>query len=563
MIGVIADSADHAAVREFFELFKTPWEFHQKGRQYDVVICAGEGQADGAAKAVLLYSGGRLRFDDSHTIKTGSPRKDSSILSYQGNRIPIYGEAITFPEEENGFLTEEGSQQCAAFLRRTGNGTQVRIGYDLFSEIRCLLVEGQPPSNADMPAVELHIALLRDLITGCGVPVAEIPPVPDGYGFIVCLTHDVDHPSIRQHKLDHTTIGFLYRAVVGSFRELLRGRTSVGHLLTNWMAALKLPLVHLGLLKDFWRDFEKQYLKLEAGVPSTFFVIPFRGRPGETADGPAPPFRAAQYAAKDLASNIQTLLAAGCEVGLHGIDAWRDDAKGREELAEIRGLTGAARAGVRMHWLYYGQHSPQVLEKAGAAYDSTIGFNGTVGYRAGTTQVYKPLEADRLMELPLHAMDTALFYPAYLGLTPEQARARLSRIADNAARFGGCFTVNWHDRSVAPERLWGASYRDLVQDLKTRQVWFSTAGQAVSWFRKRRSVVFGADSNEPDALRATIPADRADTNDGLPGLRLRIHKAQESWKLGSGDYVDVGFDGSVASRMPMLGAEALTRCLPQ
>ena len=48
---------------------------------------------------------------------------------------------------------------------------------------------------------------------------------------------------------------------------------------------------------------------------------------------------------------------------------------------------------MRMHWLYYDQQSPGVLEKAGAVYDSTIGYNETVGYRAGTTQAYKPLEA--------------------------------------------------------------------------------------------------------------------------------------------------------------------------
>ena len=47
-----------------------------------------------------------------------------------------------------------------------------------------------------------------------------------------------------------------------------------------------------------------------------------------------------------------------------------------------------------------------------------MGYNETVGYRAGTTQAYKPLEASRLLELPLHVMDTALFYPAYLGLSP-------------------------------------------------------------------------------------------------------------------------------------------------
>jgi hypothetical protein len=36
MIGVIADPAEHGVVREFFELFKTPWEFYRRDRQYDV-----------------------------------------------------------------------------------------------------------------------------------------------------------------------------------------------------------------------------------------------------------------------------------------------------------------------------------------------------------------------------------------------------------------------------------------------------------------------------------------------------------------------------------------------
>ncbi len=108
-----------------------------------------------------------------------------------------------------------------------------RIGYDLFSEVRTLLTVGQPPANANMPALELHIAFLRDLITGCGVPLVEIPPVPDGYRFIACLTHDVDHPSIRRHKWDHTMFGFLYRAIFGSLRNLIRGRMSVQDLLTN------------------------------------------------------------------------------------------------------------------------------------------------------------------------------------------------------------------------------------------------------------------------------------------------------------------------------------------
>ena len=170
--------------------------------------------------------------------------------------------------------------------------------------------------------------------------------------------------------------------------------------------------------------------------------------------------------------------------------------------------------------------------------------------RAGTTQAYKPLEASQLLELPLHIMDTALFYPAYLALSPRDARMLVGRMADNAVQFGGCLTINWHDRSTAPERLWHENYRDLVKDLKSRGAWFATAGQAISWFRKRRSVVFDTDCGEPGAVRAKVAPDHVDN---LPRLRLRIHKARKSCGTGahgSDDYFDVAFNESGNIQVP-------------
>jgi hypothetical protein len=546
MIGVIAEPADHNVVREFFELFKTPWEFYRRDRQYDVLLSAGDLQFNATAKLVIFYSGRRTHFDNEQKIQTGGQRRHACVLSYQGTRIPIYGDTITFPMQGSGLLTDENnSLECAAYLEESGDRMLARIGYDLFREIRTLLTTGQPPANASMPALELHIAFLRDLITGFGVSLVEIPPVPEGYQFVACLTHDVDHPSLRQHKWDHTMLGFLYRAIFGSLLNLIRGRMSVQDLLRNWAAGLKLPFVYLGLAKDFWREFDARYLELEKGLRSTFFVIPFKDQPGKSSRGPAPMLRAACYGAKDISGAIQKLTTAGCEVGLHGIDAWVDSSRGREEVGEIRHLTGISEIGVRMHWLYFDQQSPSVLESAGVAYDSTIGYNETVGYRAGTMQVYKPLDTSQLLELPLHVMDTALFYPSHLGLSPQQAKVRLGQIMDNAISFGGALTINWHDRSLAPERLWDECYRDLIQELKSRGAWFSTAGQAVSWFRKRRSATFESDSMELGAVRAKVAVERG--ND-LPGLRLRTHKARKLGPvgaLGSEDYVDMAVNKSI------------------
>ncbi len=537
MIGVIANPADHAVVSEFFELFKTPWEFYQSDRCYEVLLCSTDSLFDqGTAKLVLLYSGEKRPFDAEEKVDVAS-RKANRMLSYNGAQIPIYGDSITFREKGKGVLVDEESKQEAMQQYRSQGREIARIGYDVFQEVRTLLTAGQPAANASIPTLDLHIAILRDLIVASGVSLIEIPPVPEGYKFIACLTHDVDHPSIRQHKFDRTMFGFLYRAVVGSLINVLRGRMSVRSLFKNWAAALKLPFVYMGFAKDFWRDFDDRYRELEKGYRSTFFVIPFKDNPGKTSDGVAPGFRAARCDARDIADAIAKITDAGSEVGLHGIDAWVDSAKGQEELEEIRRLTQASEIGVRMHWLYFDEQSPVVLERAGADYDSTVGYNQTVGYRAGTTQVYKPLQAARLLELPLHVMDTAMFYPNYLGLSPRKATALLGGLVDNAAQFGGCLTTNWHDRSLAPERLWDACYRDLLQELKNRDAWFATAGQATSWFRKRRSVVFEMDSVGSDAIRARVLADRADN---LPGLQMRIHNARDSYRTvqGSKCYID-------------------------
>lgn len=552
MIGVIAKPEEHDVVAEFFELFKTPWEFYRSHRRYDVVLCAGDGNVYGAsARLILVYAGRTIPVDAE--VKTPiASQGTNTMLCYRGSRVPLYGKSLTF-REGGRVLTDEATGQSAAYVVRSSDGVLVRIGYDLFGEIRAALTVGQPPENASIPAVEMHIALLRDLIIEYAPPLVEIPPVPDGYRFIACLTHDVDHASIRRHKWDHTMFGFLYRAVLGSVVNVFRGRASVRDLLANWVATLKLPLVHAGLAKDFWYEFDR-YLEFEAGLGSTFFVIPFKNYPGRTREGQAPVRRASRYEARDIESHIRRLTSAGCEVGVHGIDAWCDSSKGREELQQVSRMTGDPDIGVRMHWLYVDEKSPATLEKAGFAYDSTSGYNETVGYRAGTTQVFKPLGAARLLELPLHVMDTALFYPSHLNLRPREARRRVEDIIDNVVRFGGTVTVNWHDRSIAPERLWGAFYVHLIEELKRKNAWFATAQQAVAWFRKRRSAVFEAVSRESSVLRAKVSVD---TGDDLPGLRLRIHKPRMPRQCGAvgspapEGYVELALNRSIDTRVPI------------
>jgi hypothetical protein len=519
MIGVAARAADHAVVREFFELFKTPWEPAREGGRYDVLLDAGGGAAPGAAPLVVGFGSGPTRLDEAAHRRPG-PARDGVTLSWRGLPLPLRGPCAALPGDGRApDLTVADTAEPAAVVTRSGERTVVRVGYDLFGEVAALLAAGQPPAHAAVPTLERHIALLRHWIVAAGLPLVEIPPVPDGHRFTVCLTHDLDHPSLRLHRLDHTMLGFLHRALVGSALDVGRGRRPVGVLGRNLAAVARLPLVHLGWAEDPWARFDR-YLDIERGLGSTFFAIPTRRDPGRTPDGPAPRRRAAAYGAADIAGRLRPLVAAGAEVGVHGLDAWLDAARGAAERETVTLAAGAPATGVRMHWLFWDQQAPARLEDAGFAYDSTVGYNETVGFRAGTLQAFVPPGARRLLELPLHVMDTALFYPGHLGLTPDEAWDRVAPLVDEAERHGGALTVNWHDRSIAPERLWDGFYRGLLEELKRREAWFPTMREAAAWFRRRRaaSVAWRRAADGTAEIAASDPEAGP-----TPGLRVRVH----------------------------------------
>lgn len=514
MIGVVAKESEHPVVREFFELFKTSWEFYDSNREYDVVLCSGGLRVDKSAKLILIYG------EDPFAQKLECSDGKMALRSFRRERIPIYGDCFAIKGRGDRILAFDGSEECSGRECVTSGKWLVRLGYDLFREIRHLLTEGQPASEARTPTLELHISLLRDLILRCSISVVEIPPVPAGYTFIACLTHDVDHPAIRNHFFDHTMFGFLYRATAGSIVDFLRARKSIKQLIRNGWAAISLPLVYLGWVKDPWNQFAR-YLEMEKGASSTFFVIPEKGKPGVGVNTNRPATkRAAKYDPQDIADEVRLLQEAGREIGVHGIDAWNNPSAGRREFDRIASLTNNREMGVRMHWLYSGKDSAVALEQAGFSYDSTCGYNETVGYRAGSLQAFKPLSANRLMELPMHVMDTALFYGGYLDYSPKRAHEAVQEMIEHAVRFGGVLTFNWHDRSIAPERLWDETYVGFLNALKSKRAWITNAGQAVAWFRKRRC----AEIDESAIANGKGIKEFGASADELPGLRLQIHQ---------------------------------------
>ena len=541
MIGIISKPGQAGVVEEFFELFKTPWEMYRPGQEYDVVVATANEIPEIKPKIFLIYNAAPVSLDSQIGV-TAVQRDRAATLNHAGTDFPIYGDLLMFADSVNGAACVSGRSGTVGVTINASGSTVVRLGYDLFEEVRFLLSAGQPFEHAHIPTLDIHIGMLRDWILKAGIPLLEIPPSPAGYSFSVCLTHDIDFIGIRNHKFDHSMWGFVYRGVLGTVVRFFQGKISASQLLKSWCAVASLPFVYAGWAKDFWEPFE-WYLEIEKGLPATYFLIPFKQRCGENVPGHHASLRATAYDVSDLSRWTTILLSRGCELGVHGIDAWHSVAKGREELARISAVTGDSKTGTRMHWLLRDENTPTVLERAGYTYDSTFGYNETIGYRAGTSQVFRPLNAQNLLELPLHIQDGALFYPQRLGLSEEKAETRCQDLISNARELGGVLTLLWHDRSHAPERFWGNFYAALVSKLKSLDAWFGTGTQVVTWFGNRRNVRFEA-----------VVAANGNTGIGLryngeeisPPLKIRVHNPGQVTTGSSPatpDFVDTSWAG--------------------
>jgi hypothetical protein len=516
-IGVIAEKSEQGIVEEFFELFKTPWEYASREKSYDILLITADSPEQIDAPVVILYGSGGKKLDDRCGIRLTNGRS-AALVSWRGRHVPIYGKVSALEPPPDAVVEIKDADEAVGLRIGNHGRTLYRFGFDLFREVAILLRTGQPVHHATIPTLDIHIELLRHSIVSAGMPLVEIPPLPLRHRFIACLTHDVDFVGIRRHRFDPTMFGFIYRALCGSLVRAMKGTLSWKKVLANWVAVASLPGIYLGIQKDVMIQFDR-YADLERDLPSTFFLIPYKNRPGIDPEGRTAKGRAVKYEIGDIVPEVQKLLARGCEIGLHGIDAWRNIERGADERMRVCRMIERPDIGVRMHWLFFSENSPGVLEQAGFSYDSTAGYNDAVGYRSGTSQAFR-LPGTTLYELPMHIMDTALLSSGRMALSEAAAFERVKEISSHVSENGGALTVNWHHRSVGPERFWDDLYLNLLGEMEKNGAWFATAREAVSWFDKRRSTVFRRVERRGAAMHIQL---ECPSGGETPGLVLRVH----------------------------------------
>src|SRR5438552_10661785 len=156
-IGIICREGQHRWVEEFFELFKTPWEFYRPDCTYPVVISTCGRPEDLRAQLLILYGstpGGNRATDVPHGAGT------STYIDYQDTILPIYGKLFPFASAKAALARLHGDSTPVAIELATSPLNVIYAGYDLFEEVAFLLSYGQPVENAQIPTLDIHISML-------------------------------------------------------------------------------------------------------------------------------------------------------------------------------------------------------------------------------------------------------------------------------------------------------------------------------------------------------------------------------------------------------------------
>ena len=151
-----------------------------------------------------------------------------------------------------------------------------------------------------------------------------------------------------------------------------------------------------------------------------------------------------------IATTLQRLRATAWEICLHGsYTASRTPGRLAEERAVLEQILNMPIQGHRQHYLHF--HPGQLfieVERAGFAYDLSVGYNDHSGPRAGTLFPYRPYDMEHrrphnLWEIPFVLMDTTL--ATIYRLSSREAWEHVQTVLSPPR---GCVSVIWHQEQL-------------------------------------------------------------------------------------------------------------------
>lgn len=351
---------------------------------------------------------------------------------------------------EDDLVRRDGSRLILR-LDLLGSLLFLLAGYEEYVDPRPQDAHGRYPAQASVlgssgwlqwPILDMYVHVFVALVR-LAWPRLRLDPV-HGAGLIV--SHDVDHPSsaIQWHgwqRLRKASGDLLVRRDLG---------------LALRRASCFLPGASTVSRFDPFNTYAFLMQASETvGTRSTFFFL---------ARDAHLPYGALYDLGDPWAGHLMAEIAArGHHIGLHGsYNSSTDANRLREEWALLEGVCrglppGVLRPAVRQHYLRQQPGATwRAQADAGLAEDESLGFADAIGYRAGTARSFPAYDLAHNRQLPLrirplHVMDATLL--GYMALGDEEALTNVIAMSQRTRRYGGDFSVLWHNSSLETRRL--------------------------------------------------------------------------------------------------------------
>jgi hypothetical protein len=284
---------------------------------------------------------------------------------------------------------------------------------------------------------------------------------PEGHGFGVCLTHDIDDI--------YPPPGHM---VLSAAHDLARIDPAGAGRQFAWKL--------LGKKHSPYRNFREIIrLEQEYGGQSSFYFL------GDGND-----VRRFRYDVEDLAGDLGEIVDQGCEVGLHGgYYTYGSLEAMKEEKRRVEHVLNRPIHGYRNHYLSFKVPDTwDLLARAGFGYDTTLGYNDRPGFRNGMYHPFRPFSRTTrrpvdIVEIPLTIMDESLFW----GNRPAgEAWPLARRLIDDVAAGGGVITLLWHNNVLAAgfRRPWAHMYQKILQYCREKNAWITSGENVWKWGMK-------------------------------------------------------------------------------
>ena len=251
----------------------------------------------------------------------------------------------------------------------------------------------------------------------------------------------------------------------------------------QYLKAISFGFSHL--IKPFhpWKNLvELSEFNTKNGVNSTFFILTRNNKLGEIKN--------ADYPLSDsyVQNSLKKINESNHELGIHG------SYKTHDSLAELKSDISNLKftvTGNRFHFLQFDiNNTPKVLNQAGIKYDTTLGFQESIGFRNSIcTPFYlydfEEKKAFDFLEIPLNIMDCSLEFENYMNLNSEDSFEEIKKLIQEVKKFNGNVCINWHNTYFSDylKGDWKKLYKKVIKYLESENCTFLTCCKLTNSYR--------------------------------------------------------------------------------